>query len=348
MYNVADLSQPNQMKKLNLQSFFFLFILVSCLPRWSFADEPNDFLVKAFEQSNVWLHGPLQINARLHLSKPKGGDLDLDYVLYWAAPDKWRVEWSGSGYTEKAVLTEGKLYRLRNAPVPPIQELAFNDMLGLALGNRSVAPFYNTWPLSDPKFSKQAKVSKDEFRGIQLECFSEPGARACVDPKTSQIAEYESDMIISVFEGYASLDGVVYPQALRMLTSEGKPIADVSLSITRQAKFEDSLFDPIPDSVVVEYAPCPNLDGSVIASSVQHPVWPRHPRTSSTGTVWVYASVAADGSPLKVEAYPGSASDLSARAVDTVRHWKFTPVNRCGKSVASEELIPLTFGFRYQ
>ena len=336
------------MTRPKVQAFLFLLIGVLWLPYWSFADEASDFLSKAFQQSNVWAHGPLQINAKLHLSKPKGGDLNLDYVLYWAAPDKWRLEWSGSGYVEKSVLTSGKLGRFRSAALPPLQELAFNDSLGLALGNRSAAPFYNPWPLTDPKLSKDAKVSKDELRGLQLKCLSQPGARACVDPKTSQVVQYESNRIISVFDQYTSLEGATYPQLVRMLTSEGKPVADVSLSITRPAKLADSLFDPIPDGVVAEYGSCPDIDGSVSASSVEHPVWPNHRRTGSTGTVWVYASVAADGSAQKVEAYPGSASDLSAIAVQAVRQWKFTPVVRCGKAVPSEELIPLTFGFRYQ
>jgi hypothetical protein len=133
-----------------------------------------------------------------------------------------------------------------------------------------------------------------------------------------------------------------------MLTSEGKPVADVSISITRSAKLADSLFDPIPDSVVVEYGSCSDIDGSVIASSVERVVWPGHRRTGSTGTVWVYAFVTADGSAQKVEAYPGSASDLSANAVQAVRAWKFTPEARCGKAVPSEELMPITYGFRYK
>lgn len=334
--------------KLKLQPCLLLLTVGLWFSCGCFAEEPSDFLSKAFQQSNVWAHGPLQINAKLHLSKPKGGDLTFDYVLYWAAPDKWRVEWSGSGYSEKSVLTGGKLYRLRNAAVPPMQELAFNDSLGAALGNRSAAPFYNNWALTDPKLSKDAKVSKDELRELQLQCFSESVARACVDPKTSQVVQYESDQIISVFDQYASFEEAMYPQGVRMLTSEGKRVVDVSISITRPAKLADSLFDPIPDSVVIEYGSCSDIDGSVIASSVEHVVWPGHRRTSSTGTVWVYAFVTADGSAQKVKAYPGSASDLSANAVQAVGAWKFTPETRCGKAVPSEELMPITYGFRYK
>lgn len=326
----------------------FLFALGLWLSCGCLADEPSDFLSKAFQQSNVWAHGPLQINAKLHLSRPKGGDLDLDYVLYWAAPDKWRLEWNGSGYAEKSVLTGGKLYRFRSTPVPPMQELAFNDSLGLALGNGTAAPFYNHWPLSDPDFSKGAKVSKDELRGLQLECFAEPVARACVDPKTSQIVQYESDRIISVYDQYVSFQDVKYPRIVHMLTSEGKPVADVSLFITRPEKFSESLFDPMTDVAVVDYESCSDGDGDSSAVSIEHAGWPGRPRTSATGTVWVYVSVAADGSPQKVEAYPGASSDLSAYAVQGIRRWKFKPALRCGKAVPSEDLMPITFGRRYE
>ena len=319
-----------------------LCLIFFLLPCFSFADDAADLWSKIFQQSNVWAaQQPVQVDAKLHATRAKGGDLNFEYVLYWAAPDKWRVEWSGSGYTEKSVLSGGKLYRYRSSPVPPIQELAFNQALGFALGNGPAAPLYFAFS----PFGLEA--SKDEFQGKPLECLGKKGYRACLDSATMRLVQFEYGRIISTYSRYGAGGDVPYPQAIHIITSEGKTLADAEVSVSRPSSFAPSMFSPPAEGTSFEYGECSGNGGITGGPIVEHRVPPKRRMTSVEGTVWLYVAVGADGSVVRVATYSAPSSDLSGPAMQAVRQWKFRPASHCGTQVPSEIILPFTFLFRY-
>ncbi len=307
----------------------------------SFGDDAADLLLKALRKSDLWAQGPVQINAKLRAPGRKGNDQVFDYVLYWAAPDKWRVEWSGSGYTEKSVLDGGKLYRYRSSAVPPIQELAFDHALGFALGNKLAAPFYFPFGLGG------LTASTDDFRGTPLECVGSTGHRACVNQATMQLFQLDYGRIIATYGQYAAAGDATYPQSIHIITSEGKILADAEISVSRPKSFAESTFSPVAEGTSLEYGSCSEHEEATRGPMVEHRVPPKRRLTLWEGTVWLYAAIGADGSVENAHVYSAPSSDLSKPALEAVRQWKFYPALRCGTQVPSEVILPFTFLLRW-
>ncbi len=334
-----------------ISKHLMVVFVVSLLSGLSFAGDKQDqaegLASKALQQSNVWKQGPVQLTANVRVpSATHGSDLNLECQVYWDSPEKWRIQWAGAGYSEKVVVSGGKLYRYRNSATPPIQVLALNYALAIALGNTPVAPFFQPLPSQKPK----VEVSKAKVKGVSTTCVDPSFIRGkvCVDPSSLNILEYDDSGMLATYEDFASFHGATYPQTLRLTTKDGKQVADAKIAITPATQFAEDTFKLVDGGVVSNYASCADVGKRITAPKLDNKIFPHYPEAARNarqqGTVWLYASVRADGSMDKVEALGGGVPDLRNASVEAVREWKYNPpYTRCGVATPFETLISVNF-----
>lgn len=328
----------------------FLFVVL-VLGQLSLAgDKQNqaaELISKTLQQSNVWKQGAVQLTADVRIpSATRGPDLNLSCQVYWESADKWRIEWSGAGYVEQIVANDGKLYRNRNSSPPPIQVLALNNALAIALGNTPVAPFFQPLPSQKSK----VEVSEAKIKGVSTECVEPSSIRGkvCVDPSTLHVLEYDDSGMIATYEDFVSFHDATYSRGLHLATKDGKQVADAKITITSAPQFPDGTFKPLESGVAYAYASCSDLEKSITLPKLDNKIFPHYPEAARNarqqGTVWLYAAIRENGSMDKVEALGGAAPELRKASADSVKQWKYSPgYARCGVPSAFETLISINF-----
>jgi len=228
--------------------------------------------------------------------------------------------------------------------------LAFEEAIAMALGNNPAAPFFS--PLGSQ--SSKTSISKEKIRGIATECVTTPtvDGTVCVDPGTSRILKYAAQQMTYEFDGHSGMGAAEFPSRISASSNHGKLLFEANISVTRSPEFAASFFDSLPQAAVSDYGDCSDLRKSIVTPKLQQVVFPKYPADARNnleqGTVWLYASVKADGLMDKVELLGGAAPDLGKAALEAVRHWKYDPpYMRCGKASPFETLISVNFELRH-
>ena len=339
----------------HLTFVFAVFLLSGSSLAGDKQDRAADLALKALQKSNVWTDGPVQLTAKIRVpSVAHAPDLNLECQMYWDSAEKWRTDWTGAGYSEKVVVNGGKLYRYRNSAAPPIQVLAINNALAIALGNNPVAPFFEPEPSQKPKVeiskAKVKETSSAKVKETSSTCV-DPSfihGKLCFDPSNLSILQYEDSGMLATYEDFASLHGATYPQTLRLTTKDGKLIGDAKITIKPATQFAEDTFKPIDGGSVSNYSSCADVGKIISAPKLDNKIFPKYPEAARNarqqGTVWLYASVRGDGSIDKVEALGGGVPDLRNASVEAVRQWRYSPpYMRCGVPTPFETLISVNF-----
>ena len=307
-------------------------------------DAARDLLTKSFRQANLWTDGPVKLIAKVRVPRRKNQDVELTYEISWAAPDKWRAEWSGAGYSRVIVLNNGRLYRLSNLPAPPLSVLRFEEALGALNGNNPAGPLISP-PLDLSKSKLQ--VSNESVGKSSAKCVSLAGRAWCIDP-ISALALSFRDFVQGTFEynDYVKVGEIEFPQSLR-LTFGADVQEEGAISVNRGVTFEDSLFAPPPNSTTSDFPSCADIGKNFLPPHLDKKVQPTYPENERMshhqGTVWLYATVGKDGAIQHLQVISGVSPELNNSAMDAVRKWKYTPYERCGKPVEGDTLISINF-----
>jgi TonB family protein len=309
-------------------------------------DEAAELLLRSSQQSNLWGQGPIQLVAKVRMLGSGNQGLNLEYTVSWVAPDKWRTEWSGSGYSQVTVLNEGRLYRYRSLPAPPVQVLGLEKALGMALGNTPASPFFT--PIAPSK--SKTGISKEKIDGVATQCVAAPNiaGTACIDPASSRMLRYH-DNNESVFEyaDYSTFGGTIFPQLVRIMTQTKQLLGEAKVSVSRPAKFADSLFEPLANADVADFPWCANLEKNVATAHLDKRIQPQYPpiarQSHHQGTVWLYAPVGKDGAIRHLQIIGSASPELDKSAVEAVQQWKYTSYLRCGVPVLFETIITVNY-----
>src|SRR5271167_2168353 len=82
---------------------FLSVVLLLTFPLFA-KEDPHDLLTKSFQQADLWTQGPVKIDTAVRLPKPDGTDINVEYTISWAGPDKWRSEWAAQGLQYMSVV----------------------------------------------------------------------------------------------------------------------------------------------------------------------------------------------------------------------------------------------------
>jgi len=326
---------------------FSLVIVAGLLAPAAFAgskEDPHDLLSKSFQQANIWDQGPVKLVAKVRMPTGAGNDLNLEYTVSWAGPDKWRAEWTAPGLQQVTVLNDGKLSYVSNQPSPLVRAIEFEAAIAALDGGSPVGPF----PFAPLDYAKaKIDVSKKKINGAEAKCLAlgQPAQTYCIDSASGHLLSVDGDLGTFEFSDYATVGSTAYPQTVKV--SYVKTLMeDAKVTVTRGDKFEDALFTPPDKSTTVDFASCADLDKNFAAPRLDKPVKAKMPdsarKAGKYGMVWVMASVGKDGTVQKTTVLGGE-PELSAAATDAVKQYKFSPYMRCGQAVAFQDVVVVPF-----
>ncbi len=306
-------------------------------------DTARDLLTKSFQQANLWTDGPVQLVAKVRMLRAKNQDLNLIYEISWAGPDKWRAEWSGTGYSRVTVLNKGKLYRSSNLPAPPLLVLQFEEALGALSGNSPAGPSFSP-PLDVSKPKMQ--VSNEKVRKTNAKCVSLRGTW-CIDPVSAHALSFsKSREGTSEYNDYVKVGEVEFPQSLRLMLGASVQ-EEGTISVSRGVTFADALFAAPPNSTPSDFPSCADLEKNSQPGHLDNRVAPTYPQgermSGHQGTVLLYAMVGKDGAIQHLQVIGGTRPALNKSAMDAVQQWRYSPYERCGQPVEVETVIFVNF-----
>lgn len=142
------------------------------------------------------------------------------------------------------------------------------------------------------------------------------------------------------FSEYKAFGGKTFPRLLRVLKSDGKPLADVSIErLVREDQIDLRTFLPLPGGRKwPERASCHGVKDAKLVKMVK----PEYPRAAQnvgvTGVVRFYIEVGIDGVPRGLWPLNATSPMLSRAAAAAVKQWRYSP-QTC---VASGTPLPLS------
>ena len=326
------------------QVFSSLLIALLLAPASFAKEDSHELLAKSFQQADIWTQGPVKLAAKVRLPRPDGTDINVDYTISWAGPDKWRAEWSAPGLQQVTVLNNGKLSFFSNQTAPLLWAMLFDSALAGLDGGNPAGP-YNVPPMDWQK--AKLDTSKKKIGSVDAKCmaFGQPVETLCVDPATSRLLSADADFTTFEYSDYLTAGSNSYPQTVKVnfnkqLLLEGK------VTVTRGDKFADALFTAPDKSTSVDFPACADVDKNFTAPHLNKSIPPKMPdaakKAKKYGIVWMLASVGKDGSVTKATVVGGD-PDLTAAATDAVKQYKYTPYLRCGQAVEFQKLIVVPF-----
>ena len=315
-------------------------------PAAAFAKEDaHELLTKSFQQADVWTQGPVKLVANVSLPKPDGGEVNVDYTISWAGPDKWRAEWSAQGLQQVTVLNNGKLSFFTNQTAPLVWAMLFESALATLDGGNPAGPYISMPPLDWQK--AKFDTSKKKIGGADARCLAwgQPTETLCIDPANAHLLTADSGFTTYEYADYTTAGNNAYPQSVKVSFSK-QVLVQGKVTVTHGDKFADTLFTAPDKSTTRDYASCADPSANYTAPHLNKPVEPKMPEQAKKdkkyGLVWVQPLVGKDGSVQKSTVLGGDPA-LSSAATDAVQQYKYTPYTRCGQAVEFQQLVIVPF-----
>ena len=312
-------------------------------------ESPHDSLMKSFQGAGLWTAGPVKLTATVRLPKarPDGTDVTLEYTLSWASAEKWRAEWTANGFDAITVLNNGKLYSSNAKPVVQLMQM---EMAIAALDGFNPAGPYTLPPLDWEKAKIDSSKKKVDSADAKCLAFGDPQDVFCVDGSNDRLLSMTmtvSGAEIGSFEysDYVAVGSISYPQTIKINYAK-MLLEDAKITVTRDAKFPDTLFAPPDKSTSTDFPGCADVSKNYAAPQLTKSVPAKMPdaarKAKKYGLVWVLADVNTDGAVTKANVIGGD-PDLTSAATDAVQQYKYSPYTRCGKAVAYQQVVVVPF-----
>jgi hypothetical protein len=329
------------------KQFFVLLVLALFATAAIAKDDSHEMLTKAFQQSDIWTQGPVKMTAKVHLPKPDGsGDINIDYTVSWAGPDKWRAEWNAQGLQQITILNNGKLSTFTNQTAPLVWADLFESAIatlddGNPAGPYTVPPM--NW-LKDKFDSAKKKVGSVDARCLT---YGDPSNQEvlCIDPATSHLLNARHGFVSYDYNNYTAAGNNAYPQEIKVNFNDHLLVRG-DVTVSRGDKFADNLFTPPDKSTSVDFPSCGDLATNYSAPKLTKQPEPKMSdaakKAKKQGIVWIIADVSKDGSVQKAS-LAGGDPDLNPSAQEAVQQYKYTPYTRCGQPVSFQQLTMVAF-----
>jgi hypothetical protein len=327
--------------------FFSLLFVMGLLAPAAFAhprEDPHELLSKSFQQADIWNQGPVKLVAKMNIPKPDGTNVTLQLTDSWAAPDKWRAEWTANGLDQVTVLNDNKLFYASNPPLTIVQILQFELAIAVLDGGNPAGP-YSAPPIDWEK--AKIDTTKKKINGIDAKCmaFGQPAETFCIDPANGHLLSFDSDYTTFEYSDYVTIGSNSYPQTIKVSYAKS-PISESKLTVSRGDKFADSLFTAPEKSTTEVFSSCADVQKNFTAPRLQKIVKAKMPdaarKAQQYGLVYTVATVDKNGAVQKVTVLGGNPA-LKDAAIQAVQQYKYTPYMRCGQAVEFQKLVVVPF-----
>ncbi len=261
--------------------------------------------------------GPFRLHARMHSfgQEPR----DADYLLIWAAPDRWREEISIG--TEHAIRIGGL------GTVSSKQDSEQAQSARAQFRYLDFSALLRVKPSASP-----SGVKTQNHGGLTIQCVTRkrqkvtPKAESCFDPVTGVLlSEDVSGFNMTEFSKYSEFRGKLFPRLIRIFQS-GK--LDREIEVQELANYPDApatLFE-----VDAQYKTRPGCEHPVSPTPIKHPdpEYPARLRTPNAQQVMLSFTVNQSGGVQDITV-TRSAGPLDAYAIKALEKWRFAPA-MCG------------------
>ena len=335
------------------RSFLTLVLLVSTGSLCVAGDKETaalQLLNQSFQHADLWKGGPVRLNARVSVPLPGKPDVEMEYTLLWAAPDAWRTEWRGGGYSQIMVVKDGIRHVYANSPIPPLSLLYFETALGALDGFNAAGPFSPAIKSSKNK----VEVSSKKIDGAEVRCMDNPDivGKFCFDAGTGRAVRNYRNTYSFSYGDYAQIGQADFPQTIRVknenpllrnptLQAEGK------ITITRDVPIPSDAFAAPPGSRDTAFPWCAELEKNTVLPALNTKVPPSYPQAArmshQAGTVSIYLNVTPQGRIDNATVFGSVGQELNDAALAAVRQWTYTPYQRCGVAVDFETFVAVNF-----
>lgn len=296
-------------------------------------------LQRAEQQTRINSAGrpPFRLIAKLHYTSGKT-TMDGAYEVLWQAPDRFREEFALGSLSESDIAVPGKLYVLRNTPVPALALWRLRMLTSLPTLEAAAS------------VAKIAKVLPQQNNARTVWCFelAPPFAPAtdCVDALTGeliseQIKSREKGLSAFAEDHFVSVGSSNY--ATHMLSTIANDTIELNVEKLEQVdRFADGIFSPPNGATSRSWCPNPSVakdDGQMIRiwTAIAFPGLPSSPPPGyGRDLIGYYMKVGTGGEiELAAEIHP----DGSARRVDFAGRDVRLPVHSCAGTPIQYETI---------
>jgi TonB family protein len=266
---------------------------------------------------------PFELDAKVDIwgndSKPIPGS----YRLVWVSPSEWREELSFSGYSRVRVGGKDKFWQQRSLDYEPLQISELSNALGFAASLRAEKSPGKLKTRKDSGMVLDCAQSGSGF-GNREYCFDRPQRVLVLEEDPNGPTGKPYSFRYSDFQEFGQRR---FPDKIEVLIGR-IPLAD--FSVERLASIEKA--DPagfVPPQGASLWLTCSNPQKPRLVSEV-NPVYPMpEKRAHRSGTVLIYALIAADGSVQNATVLASPSGAFSDAALAAVRQWRYEP-KRCG------------------
>lgn len=306
-------------------------------------DQMVQFLKQVRDSSDIRAVGspPFRMQARVQAAAVERGAKPLEgtFVLSWLSSSQWREEISFPGYSQVRVASEGRLWTARNVPFQSLRAYQLDRLIDM----RSL---WTLKPGESVREDKKAKKQKSTvMRCIEVKGEERRERELCADAESRLASRVGSHLWPYEYADYAPWGGKQFPRLLQR-REDGKLALEVRLE--ELAPNSDPATSVLSQPAgAIPWNWCENAEP---ATPLRNPP-PHYPdaarKSGREADVFVYAVIAADGSPQRLAVVRSGGDDFDAAALAVIPRWRFRPA-MCGNNpIPTETVIDVHYRLSY-
>ncbi len=307
---------------------------------------PAEALIeKALAASDLCTPGsaPFELRGTISVNDAKRQVARGTYLLIWAAPDQWREEIQFNDYSRIRVGGKSQYSQSRSSDYELLPIYDFSSAFRFPQDLRAL--------LQTGADKANLEVKKRKTNGRQLECvrfvppeFSSPD-QYCFDAQTSVLVGEENTRWgnggMAKYSNFSAFDGKLFPATIQF-QRDGTTTVQFQLDkISPLGKVDPKSFIAPPNAEV--WADCAN--GTV--PRALHPGMPRYPselaEEHASGTVYVYATIGADGALHNMEVLPQSDKRFAPTTLSGISGWRYSTESCGGPPQPTETVVIVAY-----
>lgn len=313
--------------------------------------EAEALIQKALAVSDVRAAGSAQFGMRgtIFVNGAKKHVADGNYLLLWAAPDRWREEIQFHDYSRVRTGAKNAYWQTRSIDY---ELLPIDDLSGVLDFPRHLRGLLHR--LTDPTKAQgqtqtQLDLAKRKIKGRQQECvlFRRPyqqNETYCFDMQSGALVGEENmpwEGRNAEYSDFSTFSGKIFPGTIQVKRGDQTEVQFHLNGISPLGKMDDNTFEAPPNATLwgscadeerpkEMYAPAPQYPRQMIEDHV-------------AGNVYVYAVVGIDEMLHDMRVLPESNQRLVPSTMGAISTWNYAPTSCEGAPLPRETVVTVTY-----
>jgi hypothetical protein len=268
---------------------------------------------------------PFRLRAKVETFEDDGKSVTGTYTLLWAAPNRWREEFSIADFQQTRVGGEGGVWETRSVPFIPFHLWQLSQALGS----------YARLELA--RSEKVGKIESKKLKGVNHRCVqihwkdhAAPVREFCfaTDSPRLVLEHYVPSHCSYLFSDYASIGTRSFPRRIRVFDGESLTAQLDAEDLQDSVQFDSLTFEHSTDS---RWRPwCANPEPADHISPIYSLEIP------GSGTATVYISFGTDGGIHDARILKSSGPKRDAQILDALKREKWEAPTCGGRPVEVE------------